>query len=413
MRNYTPGDTEVLYEKTVIFPATSIGDEDFPDDPDRGEAYDFTDWNTQADGGGSSFDETTAVSANVDVYAQWVQNVDTITVSLDAGDGAFSQTSFTVFKGGGTASQIVALEGTGYSNPRWEVDGGLRGTGNSITLNAADYVVGGHILSLFVTKDGISWSKELLFTVDAGNQRTVTFRANDGTGVIHASSSTTEGSALGSFPGVPLRAGYIFTGWNTDPLGDGSPFAAGTTVNADTTVYAQWVGETYTITFMYDTSTQYDSRTVTFPATTIPPGDFPGDPARTDYNFTGWNTQANGTGTPFDENTVVSGDITVRALWVHSEFNVTLSFDVGAGAFSQTDFTLSKSANGNPNSQSVIIDGWGYTNPRWEVDGGFRGTGNDITLNAADYSLGAHYLTLIISKGGVSWSREIIFTITN
>jgi hypothetical protein len=48
------------------------------------------------------------------------------------------------------------------------------------------------------------------------------------------------------------------------------------------------------------------------------------------------------------------------------------------------------------------------------VDGDLKGTGTSIIINAADYSeVGVHYLTLIISKSGVSWSKEISFTVTN
>jgi hypothetical protein len=47
------------------------------------------------------------------------------------------------------------------------------------------------------------------------------------------------------------------------------------------------------------------------------------------------------------------------------------------------------------------------------VDGELKGTGTAITVNAADYGVGGHYLTLLISKGGVSWSKEITFTVTS
>jgi hypothetical protein len=45
------------------------------------------------------------------------------------------------------------------------------------------------------------------------------------------------------------------------------------------------------------------------------------------------------------------------------------------------------------------------------VDGDLKRTGTGITLNAADYSVGKHFLTLIISKSGVSWSRKIAFSV--
>jgi hypothetical protein len=82
---------------------------------------------------------------------------------LDAGAGAFSQGAFTISKPGG--SQIVSLTGSGYTNPRWFVDGELKGTETSLTVNAADYSLGGHTLSLIISKSGVSCSKGITFTI--------------------------------------------------------------------------------------------------------------------------------------------------------------------------------------------------------------------------------------------------------
>jgi uncharacterized repeat protein (TIGR02543 family) len=238
----------------------------------------------------------------------------------------------------------------------------------------------------------------------------VIFRTNDNTGVIYASRTIASGSALGgSFPGNPAGDGYTFAGWNTAPLGGGTAFTSATTVSADTTVYAQWTGLSYTVTFMsnYPPDTALHTKTVAFPAVLIT--GFPANPVRASYNFAGWNTRTDGLGTAFGLVSEVHGNMTVYAQWVHEQFNITLNPDAGDGAFSQSTFTISK--GGGTGSQTVNITGQGYTNPRWEVDGELKGTGNSITINAADYSVGGHILTLIISKGGVSWSKEIGFTV--
>jgi hypothetical protein len=60
----------------------------------------------------------------------------------------------------------VNITGSGYTNPRWFVDGVLKGTEASITVYAADYGAGGHALSLFIRKSGVSWSKEIAFTIE-------------------------------------------------------------------------------------------------------------------------------------------------------------------------------------------------------------------------------------------------------
>ena len=46
--------------------------------------------------------------------------------------------------------------------------------------------------------------------------------------------------------------------------------------------------------------------------------DMPPSPSRGGYIFTGWNTAANGSGTPFTASTQVTGDITVYAQWTQN-----------------------------------------------------------------------------------------------
>ena len=52
---------------------------------------------------------------------------------------------------------------------------------------------------------------------------------------------TDKGTTLGAkFPASPVREGYIFKGWNTAADGKGTAFTAGTIVDKDIKVYAQW-----------------------------------------------------------------------------------------------------------------------------------------------------------------------------
>jgi hypothetical protein len=85
--------------------------------------------------------------------------------------------------------------------------------------------------------------------------------------------------------------------------------------------------------------------------------------------------------------------------------------DEGTGAFSQDSFSISKASNGE---QIVTLTGSGeYSSPTWLVDGVQKGTDNSITLKAADYAKGGHSLTLMVEKGGVPWSKELAFTVTD
>ena len=90
------------------------------------------------------------------------------------------------------------------------------------------------------------------------------------------------------FPADPVRSGYVFLNWNTQADGAGSYFNAYTTVDADITVYAQWVA-VYTVTFKSN-----DGTNDTLYIRTIRAGfaivDSPANPSRTGYYFMGWNT---------------------------------------------------------------------------------------------------------------------------
>ena len=86
------------------------------------------------------------------------------------------------------------------------------------------------MLALAETQTGAetSWS----YTVD--------FDSNGGDGENPASISVaTPDTTAGDLP-VPVRSGYVFSGWNTGADGTGSAFAGTTPVTADITVYAQW-----------------------------------------------------------------------------------------------------------------------------------------------------------------------------
>jgi hypothetical protein len=80
----------------------------------------------------------------------------------DKGSGAFTQDSFTVSRSGNPVS--ISLTGS-WTSQEWLVDGEGRGSGNSFTVSASDYTLGGHTLQVLVY-DGLKyWSRAIQFTV--------------------------------------------------------------------------------------------------------------------------------------------------------------------------------------------------------------------------------------------------------
>ena len=95
------------------------------------------------------------------------------------------------------------------------------------------------------------------------------------------------------------REGYTFTGWSTEPGGNGTNYAAGDTITltGDITLYAQWKsnggsssgGTTrYTLTYESNGGTEYDSERYT--RNTVV--DLDKVPSREGYTFTGWYADA-------------------------------------------------------------------------------------------------------------------------
>ena len=142
---------------------------------------------------------------------------------------------------------------------------------------------------------------------------TVTFDGNGGT-PTSTDVVVMEGESVDPLPTV-TRDGYDFVEWNTASDGSGDTFTNSTPVIADITVYAIWQPTSvtyYTVTFI-DGTTTYATRTVADGQSVG--GAMPANPTKTGYTFVGWNTQSDGQGSVFTSGTVVTGDITVYAVW--------------------------------------------------------------------------------------------------
>jgi uncharacterized repeat protein (TIGR02543 family) len=167
---------------------------------------------------------------------------------------------------------------------------------------------------------------------------TVTFDKNGGD--TEASPQTIKvtspATTVVTLPTAPTREGYTFTGWNTAANGSGTAFTATTVVTKSITVYAQWLEVpegSFVVTFDKnggDTEADPQSKVVTPPATTI--DELPTVPTWDGYTFTGWNTEADGSGTAFTAATEVTENITVYAQWQEvPEGSFTVTFDKNGG----------------------------------------------------------------------------------
>lgn len=143
--------------------------------------------------------------------------------------------------------------------------------------------------------DSVGWSI-------AAATFTVTFDSNGGSTPSPASKTVTYGSTYGSLPTV-TRTGYTFAGWYTDANGGNLRTAEDTvSITANSTLYAHWTANTYTVTFNGNGGTPASSTgDVTYGSAY---GALP-TPTRAGYAFLGWFTAASG-GTEIKSTTQVT-----------------------------------------------------------------------------------------------------------
>ena len=180
---------------------------------------------------------------------------------------------------------------------------------------------------------------------------TVTFEANgsaeypvEGT---MAAQTVLEKTDAELTPNAFTREGYNFLNWNTAADGTGDSYADKATVNLteNTTLYAQWT-QNPVITFnANDGEGNMGTQTVKpNEATALTANTF----TRADYDFTGWNTAKDGTGTPYGDKAEITTDtdITLYAQWTLHKYHVRwLNWD--GSVLQEGDYTIKDAVSYN------------------------------------------------------------------
>jgi uncharacterized protein (TIGR02145 family)/uncharacterized repeat protein (TIGR02543 family) len=180
------------------------------------DGYTFNGWFTE-ETGGAKVTTSTEFSADATIYAQWIP---IYAITFNANGGEVTPDSDTT----GTDWKLTSLPTPtrdGYFFEGWftEETGGTKVT-TSTVFNANTTVYAQWIITY-----------------------TVTFDANGGT-VDPTTGTTGAGWTLASLP-TPIKSGYFFTGWYTEETG-GTKVTTSTVFNANATIYAQWLGTTFT-----------------------------------------------------------------------------------------------------------------------------------------------------------------------
>jgi uncharacterized repeat protein (TIGR02543 family) len=291
------------------------------------EGYYFNGWFTSA-ASGIEITAETVFSGDTTIVAQWSQ---IRTVTFNPQGGAVNPTSAATGANGRLSLTALPIPTrSGYTFNGWftEISGGT-----AIALNR------------------IYDADTTVFAQWTAITHTITFNPNNGT-VIPASSET---NAYGILPGlpIPVRIGYTFTGWFTQPAG-GTAITAATVFNQAATIHAQWSVKLHTVTLdpqdgaVTPTSLQANAngRLSTLP-----------NPTKAGHIFNGWFTAAIG-GVAVTTETVFSSDFTIFARWTP----FMIIFSVGSGTVNPSNAVVNSSGQlsslPTPTRNGFTFGGW-------------------------------------------------------
>lgn len=301
-------------------------------------------WNTKADGTGTSYpvDKNFLIMQDMDLYAQWsADTVNSVNVEFDC-----QQYSSCYGINGTVESQTVEYNKkiimpdnnyvrNGYKFSRWRLSSG--GYYMDFYEGQSSYYTASYYIK-YPVYNNLSIRAYAIW-IEEDNAIEISFDSNGGTGnmkSINVQKALSNGDLVNHTikENDFSRPGYAFTGWNTKADGTGTSYNDKGTIQSDSDVklYAQWeVANKYTVTF-YANDGSNNSATQGMPDlinTKLKKNEF----TKTGYTFTGWNTNANGTGTAYanEQSVSLSNDLTLYAQWEINKYTITFNSNGGTG----------------------------------------------------------------------------------
>ena len=350
--------------KTVtIFKGDSLG---YDVTAPTNKGYTFDNWYEGTVTGGSlsmtttAFDKTKQINSNTDYYAKWLSD---ITIRYDVNGGV------------GTYNDVVGAPTANYTDPAqnptktnyvfigWNTK--PNGSGNFVTsaqyptLNDVSLAAQGSEASAPTTVTLYAYwaaanvnpgENVIPDDIPKNNGVKVTFDSNVTGNKTNAAVTDANpkyvypylGDALGNMmPNEPTRTHYVFKGWNTKADGSGVTVdsttkidqatlkdalkeIAGTNTAYETTLYAQWdidpsVPTSDKVNVTFNKNLDLNGNDTSPRVITLYKGDSIGyditEPTNGTFEFDGWKTAFDGTGTKFDKDTKINTDTTYYATW--------------------------------------------------------------------------------------------------
>ena len=374
--------------------------------------YIFTGWNTDSEGYGETYTAGSSMRVYEDtiLYAQWVDSSSLSTVTYDA-NGAYGQAPASQTVAMGSYITVAGQENLYYPSyifTGWNTN--PYGYGTTYDAGSSLAVYGNTILyAQWEAGTGVAYS--------------VTYNANGASGSVPEAQLYEVGSVITvAGQGNLTYTGRTFNGWNTNSNGNGTAYPAGSslTVNANVTLYAQWItGQvvTYTVSFNSNGGSTVPSQTVNSGSVATRPS----NPTQSGYTFVNWYSDS-GLYTVYNFSDPVYDSITLYAMW-YEQTPITLMVGfvpdaapvITGPTIYHTDY-IPTGGEDTPSSATVTVeDPTLYDSINWSIPGtSISESGEFITLdvgNTAYNAHGQHALTLEVIIKGVPYSRTITFMV--
>jgi len=296
---------------TVTSPDTTVVN--LPTVPTK-VGYTFAGWYTAVNGGGTVFDDTTSVTADITVYAKWIISTYTITYNGNGSISGYPPMNISAHNGDTIAvGSFDSLAKPAFDFVNWNTAADGSGTsynpGSTLTVGTTNVT---------------------LYAQWAHNQMAhqVTYDGNGNTsGTVPVDPNWYAPGPAGKFTplgvGTLSKLGYAFVGWNISQACDSGSFSPGSPSSMtpyNLTLYACWSHAAYIFTYNGNGSTggnvpntQYRNAgdTSTLASSNM------GNLTKDGYLFNGWNAAADGSsmdsftpGTPLPDRS-----LTLYAQW--------------------------------------------------------------------------------------------------
>ena len=324
------------------------------------KGYTFKGWYTSSQYKKKITQIKKGTKGQVDLFAKWEIKTYSITYKLNGGkNNSGNQKTYTIKTG---AVSLKNPSKTGYNFKGWYTTSDFK-EDTKISKIPGDYLKN---VTLYA-----KWTKKTY---------TVKFKGNGSTsGSI--SDFKLKYNVSGKLTANAFkRTGYTFKEWNTNANGkEGTVYKNKATIkNKNLTLYAQWKANTYSVSYvkngtgvegtMKNSSHTYNTaKKLTANAYT-----------RTGYDFKGWNTKADGSGTSYNDKASVKNltstngkTVTLYAIWAKKTYTVKFKGNNSTSG-SMSDMTLTYDI-----AKKLTVNAYkrtGYTFTGWNTKADGRGT---------------------------------------